>query len=126
MKFHVTEQEYKILREAINYDELHLRKLAEWEEKFNAPQLQCNIINYLAKKALARKVDLVMSLKIGDNDLTDIQCSGLASILEAKLERDVKATHKLYNRIDAVPTLDNLAKEELLPTFMILDRLRDY
>ena len=47
-------------------------------------------------------------------------------MLESKLERDVKATHKLYNRIDAVPTLENLAKEELLPTFMVLDRLRDY
>ena len=70
MKLHLTEQELKIVRDMIDYDELHLRKLGEWEQRFDAPQLQCNIIGYLAKKALARKIDLVMSLKVGDNNLT--------------------------------------------------------
>lgn len=126
MKLNITQQEMSIIREMIDYDELHLRKLAEWEEKFEAPQLQCNIIKYIAKKALVRRVDFIMSLHEGDNDLTPEQCSNLARSLETKLERDVKATHKLYKRIDAIGTMENLAREELIPTFMLLDKLRDY
>lgn len=126
MRINITEQELKIIRQCIDYEELHLRKLSEWEERFEAPQLQCNIIKYMAKKSLSRRVDFIMSLKAGDNDLTASQCTNIARSLEAKLEREVKATHRLYSRKDAGPTLENIAKEELIPTFMLLDKLRDY
>lgn len=126
MRVYLTEQEVKIIREMVDYDELHMRKLAEWEERFEAPKLQQNIIKYLSKKSLSRRVDFIITLKVGDNELTATQCTNLARSLEEKLERDVKATHKLYNRQDSGPTLENLAKEELIPTFMLLDKLRDY
>lgn len=126
MRINLTEQEIALIRGMIDYDELHARKLYEWEHRFEAPQLQQNIINYIAKKSLSRRIDYIMTLKAGDNDLTDVQCANLARSLENKLERDVKATHRLYGRTDSGPVLENLAREELLPAFMLLDKLRDY
>ena len=126
MKVYLSDNELKIIREALDYDDLHLKKLAEWEESYDAPQLQCNIIKYLSKKSLARRVDLIICLKDGENDLTCEQCCALAHVLESKLERDVRATHKLYRRDDAKRTLSDIAKEEIIPTFMLLDKFRDY
>lgn len=126
MRVYITEQELKIIREMIDYEDLHLKKLIEYEEKAGAPQLQCNIIKYLSKKALARRVDFIMCIKTGDNDLTTEQAAALAHMLEQKMERDVKATHKLYKRTDAEGVIENLAREELIPTFLLLDKFRDY